>query len=380
MLNSLCRVGLIAVLFGLLFVPNAALAQDKRVRHVQDDAKLFKKDQIEQADKLIARIKEVHKKDLFIETVAEGPEKDFNGWARERFNNAAVDGVYVVLVKKPKKYHIDVGNQTLQQGYFTRADIKELESIITKKGKDADLLSDIARFTLETMNERHKPAKTEPAKKPAPVQREQPVVVPDPVNQHRENTMPPWVGWVCTILAILFVVWVVFAVIRAMTSFGGGGYGYGGGGYGYGGGGGFFTGMLGGLFGSMAGMWLYNNMFGGHASYRHDGSVDWGGGGTSAAGGGESYQGDTDVGASGGGDADGGDWGGGGGGDAGGGDAGGGGDWGGGGGDAGGGDDWGGGGGDAGGGGDWGGGGGGGDWGGGGGGDFGGGGGGGGDW
>src|SRR5689334_9544287 len=83
MLNSLCRVGLTAVLFGLLFVPNAALAQDKRVRHVQDDAKLFKKDQIEQADKLIARIKEVHKKDLFIETVAEGPEKDFNGWARE---------------------------------------------------------------------------------------------------------------------------------------------------------------------------------------------------------------------------------------------------------------------------------------------------------
>jgi uncharacterized protein len=379
MLNSLCRIGVTAALCGLLFVPSISLAQDKRVRHVQDDAKLFKKDAIEQADKIVTKIKDVHKKDLLIETVTEAPEKDFNGWAKERFNNAAVDGVFVLLVKKGRKYHIDVGNETLRQGYFTRADIKSLEDILLKKTTDPELLSRIANFTLESMNEHHKPAKVEqPAKKPAPVQRGQPVVH-DPVQQNRENAMPPWVGWVCTILAILFVVWVVFAVIRAMTSFGGGGYGYGGGGYGYGGGGGgFFTGMLGGLFGSMAGMWLYNNMFGGHANYRNDGSVDWGGGGTSGSGGGESYQGDTDVGASAGGDADGGDWGGGGGGDAGGGDAGGGGDWGGGGGDAGGGDDWGGGGGDAGGGGDWGGGGGGGDWGGGGGGDFGGGGG--GDW
>ena len=62
-----------------------------------------------------------------------------------------------------------------------------------------------------------------------------------------------------------------------------GGYicGYGGG-YGYGGGGGFFTGMLGGMFGSMAGMWMYNNMFGGHATYGSNGNVNWGGGGGDA--------------------------------------------------------------------------------------------------
>ena len=394
MLHSLCRIGLTAALFGLLFVPSVALAQDKRVRHVQDDANLFSKEAIGQANAVVAKIKEKHKKDLFIETVAEGPEKDFPGWARSRFNNAAVDGVYVVLTKKPKRLQIDVGDATLRNGYFTRQDIKELETIVKAKGTNDEVLNKIVTFVHETMNERHKPKAVaqQPKENPAPVQKAQPPPVQDRGQEVRHDTaMPSWVGWVCAILAVVFVVWIIFAVIRAMTGMGGGGYGYGGGGGGMGyggGGGGFLTGMLGGMFGAMAGMWMYNNFFGGHASMGSNGAVNWGGGGTNAAG--EPYQGDTDVGASGGGEYGGGDdaaaggegdggaeWGGKD--EAGGGDAGGGGDWGGGG--DGGGGDWGGGG-DA-GGGDWGGGGdagGGGDWGGGGGGDFGGGGGGGGDW
>ena len=78
-------------------------------------------------------------------------------------------------------------------------------------------------------------------------------------------------GWVCIGLVVLLGVWLMIGVIRALTGGGGGGGGYGGGGYGGGGGGGgFMTGLLGGMFGAMAGMWLYNNMLGGHSSYGSD--------------------------------------------------------------------------------------------------------------
>ena len=68
-------------------------------------------------------------------------------------------------------------------------------------------------------------------------------------------------GWICLGLCVLLGVWLVIGIIRAFTGGGGGGGGYGGGG---GGGGGFGSSLMGGLFGAMAGMWLYNSMFGGH--------------------------------------------------------------------------------------------------------------------
>lgn len=382
MVHSLCRIVLTTALFGLLLVPGAAWGQkDARPRHVHDEAKLFNKDAIAQADKTIEKIKKAHGKDLYIDTVESGEKNkdDRTKWAKKRFNDFGVDGIYIVVSKEPSFYRFYVGDNTREKGYFTKANIDKMDENlkqITKAGKRDEALVEAANYVLEAMNEhaRVKGNEVAPKKKAAPVKQpaQEPVVHHDPALQ--QSTMPPWVGWVCMIVAVLFVVWIIFAVIRAMSGGMGGGYGYGGGGYGMGGGGGFLTGMLGGMFGAMAGMWLYNNMFGGHATYGQNGAVNWGGGDQGATGAGAApYEADTgEGGTGGGGDAD--DAGGGGGGD----DAGGGGgDWGGGGGDAGGGGDWGGGGGDAGGGGDWGGGGG-GDWGGGGGGDFGGGGG--GDW
>jgi hypothetical protein len=384
MLHSLYRAGLYAALFGLLFVPGTVWGQkDARPRHVHDEANLFGKDAITQANKTIDKIKKAHGKDLFIETVLSGPaDKDARTkWAKDHFNEFGIDGIYIVVSKDPSFYRYYVGDNTREKGYFTKADIDKMDATlkqIVKKDKRDEALIEVANYTLEAMNE-HARAKgivappkkeTAPAKQPARGQHHEPVANPG------ENTMPPWVGWVCGIVVVLLVIWIVFAIIRAMTgAMGGGGYGYGGGGYG-GGGGGFFTGMIGGLFGAMAGMWIYNNLFGGHATYGADGNVNWGGGAADGGSGTAPYEADTGEGGTGGGgdadDAGGGDGGAAGGGDAGGGDWGGGGDAGGGGGDDGGGGGWFGGGGDAGGGG-------GGDWGGGGGGDFGGGGGG-GDW
>ncbi|MBL8867346.1 MAG: hypothetical protein KF873_08015 [Gemmataceae bacterium] len=133
-------------------------------------------------------------------------------------------------------------------------------------------------------------------------------------------------GYICMILMVVLGAWLVIGLIRAFT--GGGGGGGPGGGYG-GGGGGFFTSLMGGMFGAMAGMWMYNNLFGGH-DYHNDAMAGDNYGNES----GDTGDGNYDDGAA----ATDGDWGDSGGGDWG--DSGGGGDWGGGGGDFGGGGDW----------------------------------------
>ncbi len=147
-----------------------------------------------------------------------------------------------------------------------------------------------------------------------------------------------WLKWICIGVAVLAGIWVIFAIIRAFSGGGTGTAGPGGGGFG-GGGGGFMSSMLGGLFGAAAGMWVYDQFFGGrsHSGDYYGGNTNYGDqGGVTDEGAGD-FSGDPGAGAdfdgdSGGGadfgDAGGGDFGGGdaGGGDFGGGDFGGGGD------------------------------------------------------
>jgi len=87
--------------------------------------------------------------------------------------------------------------------------------------------------------------------------------------------------WVCIGIAVLAGIWLVTGLMRAFSGGGGGG---GPGGMGGGGGGGFGSSLLGGLFGAMAGMWLYNNLLGGNTSSAWG---DTGGGDTGDTGGGD---------------------------------------------------------------------------------------------
>jgi len=98
-----------------------------------------------------------------------------------------------------------------------------------------------------------------------------------------------------TILLVALGAWLLIGVFRALASGGGAG------------GGGFFPSLLGGLFGGMAGMWMYDNLFrGSGGGWSGDGSDsgssgggdwgdsssvggDWGGGGGDWGGGGGDY-------------------------------------------------------------------------------------------
>ncbi|MFO0866507.1 MAG: TPM domain-containing protein [Gemmataceae bacterium] len=345
-------------------------------RKVQDDLNWFSKDARDKANADIARIKREFRKDLVIETI-KAPErpkdlnpkdekavsKFFDEWAMSRFRNEQVDGVMVLIVDQPKILRVEVGRNT-ERLYFPGANADDLKRKITEHLKKDDkngALTAATSYVAQIMSEHHR-------KIGAAAPQAHPEQGQHPVGHEADGPRQvDWMHWVWIGLGVLLVFWLIRAIIRGVSGGAGNGgpaYGGYGGGYspGYGGGGGFFSNMLGGLFGAAAGMWMYNNFFGGH----HYGSSNFGGGAGGGAVGGATGAGSepSDIGA---GDpyVSGGDYGNDGGGNSGNGAGGGGGDWN----DAGdmgggGGGDWGGGGGDwgGGGGGDWGGGGGGGDW------------------
>lgn len=352
----------VLTLFGLAVATPAALA-NKETFHgqmsVDDQAGLFSADGIKQATQafdgtnfkatthytVVTRKGAPESKAKELEATKGDKTKAgrfFSGWAKEIYKDKRATGVLTLIYVDGDKFFVKtVADEQVDvfRGFGDKAATALEEKFIatvreakSKTGADATTIRDSglmsgAQYVIDHLKD---------------------TTVPD--AKHKVSTTTSGEkkgmgigGWICLGLCVLLGIWVVIALIRALTGTGGGGGyggGYGGPGYG-GGGGGFFSSMLGGMFGAAAGMWMYNNFFGGsHASDMSAGG-SYGGdtGGTYDTG-----EGNVDTGSEG---AGGGDWG-----DSGGGDTGGGGDWGdSGGGDVGGGGDWGGGGGDFGGGG-----------------------------
>lgn len=229
---------------------------------VHDRAGLFSKEAVRQADGIIAQIrKEFHKKGVVVETFAGIPENKqqafkneahnlfYADWVNERTRQERVDGVYVLIVKKPGHVEVGVGEKT-QERAFTLANRNELTKIFAGRFRaqqyDEGLLEGV-RY------------------------------VQDAMKANLAGTAEGaagggfnWMGLICVGLVVLGVIWLVIGIFRAMS---GGGAGAGSGGMapgmgmGMGGGGGFMTGLLGGLFGAMAGNWLYHSFFGGGSGW-----------------------------------------------------------------------------------------------------------------
>jgi uncharacterized protein len=317
---------------------------------VHDDAAAFTAEGVAAAKKAFAAVDFKHATKYVVKTVKDVPaarKADFDAvkkdkdqfhrfmrdWAEElaKAEGNSPDIYALVLVNDKNAYqvHVHTNRQSSVHGHFGDAKANQaagklstgfeavLKSKLTgdeaKKERDGSLLASV-NFVADAMKDS---------------------IVPDAgsrghaVNTNHNNNGggSSIMSYVCIGLVVLMGVWLVIGLIRALTG-GGGGGGMGGGGFG-GGGGGFMSSLLGGMFGSMAGMWMYDSFFGGHHSSDYGSSsagYDNGGGDGNYDTGANDYAGGSS------GDAGGGDWG-----DSGGDNAGGG-DWGGGGGDFGGGD------------------------------------------
>ena len=161
-----CKFGLAVVLCGLS-LPAATWGLDEKPRQVKDEAKLFSATAIDEANAIIAKVRDKHRKDLMIETMEKGPvAKEAGKWAANRAVDQRVDGIYVVITKEPRHFEVVVSKKTQESGFFLAADRDKMVAILREYlGKDRDeALLKIARFALDTLQERAKTAKTDAPK------------------------------------------------------------------------------------------------------------------------------------------------------------------------------------------------------------------------
>jgi uncharacterized membrane protein YgcG len=233
------------LLFAGLLARSAAAAAPA----IDDGGRLFSDAALAQGNRIVREIYEdtAPRKDVIIETFRSLPPdmRSVDELARRAFREREIDGILIVAVKEPGTLRVAVGRRTAER--FSDGDRERLVEILLGKFREKRFDEGLAEglgFVKQKLT----------AAFPAPgVER-----VPE-----RERTspvsggMPLWL-WAALIFA---GVWVVLALVRARSqasSAAGPGYpppaGYGSGGYG----GGWGQSILGGLFGAMAGNWLYD--------------------------------------------------------------------------------------------------------------------------
>lgn len=287
---------------------------------VFDEAKLFSPAGVEQAKSKFREAAFHRGLTVTVDTVAEPPaakksaaeaaSKDaakwrafMLDWARQTAGEDHAKGVYVLVTLHPVGGVAVIADRQTKTRGFTDADDERVRMILASAFKDAkDETSDAKKQEVRSAG------LVKALEYIATDLRDSRVADATPAggarDKHEHNgkvqtNAPPAgrgiMGYVCLGLFVLAGAWLVIGLIRMFTGGGGGTPGAGGGG------GGFMTSLFGGLFGAVAGMWMYNNLFGGGGLF----------GGGSDAYAGESGAGGVGGGDAGGGDTGAGDWGGG---------------------------------------------------------------------
>lgn len=326
----------------LLFLLSGLLGTAARAATalVDDQAGLFSSEVVQKANRVIEHIQRdtTPPKQVVVVTLPELPAgKEADELARSRFSERSLDGVLVLVVKKPHKLALSIGRET--EVGFTRADGEAMRRAMlagfAANKYDEGLLEGLR--VAETRLIRAFPLAS-PSRASRPQERATGGgynMAPRGEAETRSREGFPWI-WVLGIGGILFIGYLgVRALGRAGAGSGptrfGGGSGYVGGPGGVpgatgpmAGGGGLGRSILGGIAGAAAGSWLYDRFARDHTgdnsslpsahaepgSHRDDVDTDHGSVGTTigGSGGGDDWGGGGGGGDFGGGDGGGGDW------------------------------------------------------------------------
>jgi hypothetical protein len=279
----LVRLLVVFALVATGFVTDGVAARPE----VRDEAGFFSPDAVREANRGIADIRRQFGKDLVIETYAEPPEdvagrlrqegrdRVYTDWAQVRAGEAGVNGIYVLITRRPAHIQVAVGSETRRTA-FTTADRDQLRDLLLQAFREQrfdDGLRQSVDFTRRTLAASLGEGRAAGA----------------PVRDGARGGLAG-LSWGAILLwgaLILGGLWALSRVLRnraqagrmgpGQTAPGGGpapgyggpgsgGPGYGGpGSYGSGyggGGGGFGRGVLGGLLGGMAGGYLWDRLRG----------------------------------------------------------------------------------------------------------------------
>ncbi len=115
---------------------------------IKDDGKFFSKEAVEKANKKIREIYQKYKKDVVIETLGElseeqkkklkdeEPSKFFPRLALERINTLGVNGVFILISKKPQRLQIEMDPGTRKSVFLNADRSKALKKLIDQFKKD----------------------------------------------------------------------------------------------------------------------------------------------------------------------------------------------------------------------------------------------------
>jgi len=303
--QRLSHVG-ITSLTGLLLLAAPAMV---RAVDISDKGEFFSATAVEKANAAIRKIEKESGREIRIETHATVPsskvdavekmdkherEKFMSDWVNERAKETKENGFLMLICKHPGR----------------------VETWMSRKIKDAGLSDDDRKMLTDTMLDGLKSKKNDEALDHTvnkfaevyaklKVNHSQPATVPlerstnKPIIPHRVGQAPVQANWTPVLYVIGFVFLAIFGISMLSRLFGGGNRGYsgagggfgqpgsgpppppgygppGGGygpGYGGGGGGGFMRSLAGGMFGAVAGNWLYNSFGGGHSAHAHDSTM-----------------------------------------------------------------------------------------------------------
>jgi len=338
-MNAILRYGFATLAFvGLMTGPvlaTAAPAQTPATLFVEDSAKFFSESAKEKAKSIIASAMGAGNRQVHLETYealsteerASYDKKDSDKkkfWEEWGKTKARGDrGILIAICKSPGGIEVLVDSQFRDHGFSADKRAKLMTIFMDALPKAAKVAKDKTDKSEKEAMDIRDAALISAAEF---LKADMPTTLLTPAkdkNANKEQTKADGGGsnlqkYLCIGICVLLGGWLIMGLIRAFSGGGGGGSGGPGGG---GGGGGFMSGMMGGLFGAMAGMWLYNNVFGGGMSSAmgDSGSNMSDGGGTESGGAGD-FSGDAGSGGDFGGDSGGGGDYGGGGGDYGGGD------------------------------------------------------------
>lgn len=233
---------------------------------IEDRAGFFSKEAVRDADVRLGTVQKEHNAELRIETYAGVPDdqkatvaamtreersKYFLTWMQKRAGEIHAGGVLVLICKDPTYLEIGAGKNFRERG-FTSAQREEMathmmSSFKAKKYDEglAKLVDDFAKDAARL----HSANQVTHARSNAPMA---------PPIRHGQGPAAGNMSWLWTVGLIVLGVWLISALFRgfshaASPMMGGAGMPMGGGGFG--------GGFLSGLFGSMAGMWMYDSFF-----------------------------------------------------------------------------------------------------------------------
>lgn len=259
---------------------------------IRDQAAFFSKGTIDAAETSLAEINR-QGVDVVIETFAEMPGQQaadlksmdkksrnrwFDDWAKQQAAKIMPDGIYVLICEEPA--HLQIESRHVQKHGFGPSQRDQMAEVmladLRAHKRDAALADGLA-YLKKTLHEAVKPSATPLGETSGPA-----------VHHGQPRDEGFGLGGIVALVIAGVVIWMIIGAVRSLLGRGNAASPYASSPAAYGGGAGFFGNLMTGMFGAMAGNYLYDSFFRGNSG--HGGNFDsgsssdqssvWGGGGS----------------------------------------------------------------------------------------------------